>query len=152
MYLTFDQVFTRMQDEIDCRIQRRPLPYHLSTKYALDHIPPPLQAPYPIQSVQPPLKHPTPPILAASVHRPVTKCVPTPKIDSSISHLQLLAPHKPTPNEYPITGSPVIRRLMDFNVHKYICFRHLRDYTALHRVCFGVNVVLQGEPPLPPLT
>jgi hypothetical protein len=65
MYLTFGRVFTRVQDEIDCRIQLRPLPYHLNTKYALDHTPPLLQAPSQNQLVQPPLKQPTPLIPAA---------------------------------------------------------------------------------------
>jgi hypothetical protein len=41
MHLTFGRIFMGVQDEIDCRIQLCPLPYHLSTKYALDHTPPP---------------------------------------------------------------------------------------------------------------
>jgi hypothetical protein len=85
-----------------------------------------------------------------SVHHPVTYCVPTPKTYSSSSHFQPLAPPKPNPKDYPVTGSPAIRRLTDFDVHRYTGFRHLRDYTALHQLGTGVKVVSQGEPPLPP--
>jgi hypothetical protein len=148
MYLTFGRVFTRVQDEIDCRIQLRQLPYHSNTKYALDHTVPPLQVPSPIQLVQPPLKQLMPPILAASGQHPATYCVPTPKTDSSRSRVQPLAPPKPTPKDYPVTGSPAIRRLTDFDFHQYIGFRHLHDHTALHQVDTGVKVVSQGEPPI----
>jgi hypothetical protein len=96
MYLTFGRIFTRVQDEIDCCIQLRPLPYHSSTRYALDHMTPPLQALSPIQSFQPPLNQPTPPIPAASHQRPVTYRVPTPNTASSSSHFQPLATPKLT--------------------------------------------------------
>jgi hypothetical protein len=150
MYLTFGRVFTRFHDEIDYRIQLRPLPYHSSTKYALDHTVPPIQVPSQNQFVHPPIKQPTPPIPTEFIQHPVTYCVPTPKTDSPSSRFQPLAPLKPTPKDYPITGSPTIRRLAEFDVYRYISFHHLRDYTALHQVGTGVKVVLQGEPPLPP--
>jgi hypothetical protein len=86
-------------------------------------------------------KQPTPPIPASSVQRPVTYCVPTPKTDSSSSHFQPLAPTKPTLKDYPVTGSPAIRRLTDFDVHQYIGFCLLRDCTALYQVGTRVKVV-----------
>jgi hypothetical protein len=141
-----------VQDEIDCRIQLRPMSYHPSTNYALDHTVPPLQAPSPIPSVQHPLKHPTPPVPAVSLQLPVTYCVPTPKTDSPSNHFQPIAHPKPTPKDYPVTGSPSIRHITDFDVHHYIVFCHLRDYTVLHQVVTEIKIFLQGEPSLPPLT
>jgi hypothetical protein len=127
MYLTFGRVFTHVQYEIDCRIQLLPLPYHPNTNYAMEHTVHPLHTLYPVPSVQPPLKKPTPPIPAASLQRPVTYCVPTPKTESPRNHFQPIGPPKPTLKDYPVTYSPAIRRLKDFYVHRYIGFRHLRD-------------------------
>jgi hypothetical protein len=126
MYLTFGRVFTRVQDEIYCRIQLHPMTYHPSIKYNLEHAVHPLQAPSPVPSVQPPPKHPMPPIQATSLQHPVTYCIPKPKSDPSqyvppagspSNRFQPIAPPKPTPKDYPVTGSPAIRRLTDFEVH-----------------------------------
>jgi hypothetical protein len=74
MYLTFGQVFNRVQDDIDCRIQLRPLPYHPSIKYSLGHMVPPPSACV-LVPLDPPsqlhTKFPTP-IPASSLLRPVT--------------------------------------------------------------------------------
>jgi hypothetical protein len=164
MYLTFGRVFTRVQDAIDCCIQLQPLSYHPSNKYALGHTVDPLHAPIPVLSAPSPLRLLTPLIPASSVQRPVTYCVPTPKLappanpDPSIQppvlpyskRFQTTACLKPTLKDYPITGSPAVHRITDFDVHRYIGFRHLRDYTALHKVGTGVKIVSQGEPPITP--
>jgi hypothetical protein len=163
MYLTFGKVFTRVHDEIDCQIQLRPLPYHPGINYALDHTIHMIHAPVPFPSANSVTNPPTPPIPASSLQHPVTYCFPTPKSVPSTDtvpakgplppnerQFQTIAPPKPTPKDYPITGSPAIRRLTDFGVHRYIGLRHLCDYTSIQQVGTGINVVSQGEPPLSP--
>jgi hypothetical protein len=164
MYLTFGKIYTRIQDELDCRIQFRPLPPHPNLRCDIDHTNEQAVTKPNITSVSP-SKNPILHIPPSSLANPITHHDPTPKsfavlpvIPPTPSDVPLVVPSsfqpfllpQPSSKDYPVTGSPAIRHLTYFNVHRYIGFQHLVDYTDIHKCVTGIRVSSQGEPPLSP--
>jgi hypothetical protein len=85
---------------------------------------------------------------SAMIPSPAATTIDVPSPDTS--SFRPFLPPKPSPKDYPVTGSTAIRHFTNFDVHRYIGCRHLRDYIAIHKYGTDIRVVSQGETPLSP--
>jgi hypothetical protein len=166
MYLTFGQIYTCVQDGIDCRIQLLPFPPRHNLKYAIDHTlelvasittsPSASSSKTPTQ-LTPPSFTRQPCHLSrpdTEIYRNHSICAPhfsLLRADLPYFPITIIVPTFPTADtqlqRLPVTGSPAIGRLTGFYVHRHIGFRHLRDYTIIQKCGTDAHLASQGEPP-----
>jgi hypothetical protein len=128
IYLTFCNIFTRVQDDIDYRIQLRPLPLHPNLKYDIGHTlePVPLIATSPSAGSSNTLTQHIP---SASLSNPVTYNCPPPNSTAHIPSVPLISassvptlpPSIPAPFIVPTftTGDTQIQRLPSHGFSSY---------------------------------